>query len=717
MRRMIQAAAQQIGPQGMLQFRADSGACEWIEASADSGDGGGDKLKKFSGTAYTGGAMKVGYGAPVVLDLSGITAGSEQIPFLKDHDPTQVVGHGSAEIGARAIKVAGEVSGVGPAAQEVTALAGRKFRWQLSVGVEPSKTEFVAAGESQIVNGKKVSGPAYVVRAGSLREVSFVAIGADGRTTSSIAAHYVGSVAMNFEQWVAAKGFDISAMTEQQLSVIKAAYEAEMTASAKPAATQAPAAPVAPVAIDSKAVEAQVDAIVQARIKAAQERQLVLNQYRDRIDAATFAKIEAATHADLNSLKVDLLQAARPAGPAVHVVDQSVSADAMSAALLKASGTISGQQIEKQFDEKTLEASDKPSLRAMTLHKLLGFVAAAAGIHVQPGDKEQLIRAAFDVERKRINAAGLATFDAFSTISLSGILGNTANKALLAAYSAVNVTWNMIAAVRSHTDFKVNTLYQLDADGQFKETGASGELPLISLQESSYTNQLKTYGAVMTLTRRDMVNDSLGAFLRLPAEMGRLAAIRVEAAVYALLLAGINNTKLFHANNNNYLTSSGALAIGSLGNLAAKFDNQVDPNGQPILLAPAKLLTGSAIKTTAMTLYNETVIIGTTTSDKPIPAKNPHAGLYEPIMSPYVNNTSLKIDGAAISGQTATGFGLFARPEDRAALGVAFLNGQQAPTVETGEPDFNQLGMGFRSYFDFGVGYEDPRAAAWATGT
>lgn len=705
--RMIQAAAKQLGPQGMIQFRADAGACEWINAEA--GQDETDKLKKFSGTAYTGGAMKVGYGAPVVLDLAGITAGSEQIPFLKDHDPTQVVGHGEAEITGRAIKVKGEVSGVGPAAQEVTALAARNFRWQLSVGVEPTKTEFVEAGSAETVNGKKISGPAYVVRSGQLREVSFVAIGADGRTTSSIAAH-LGSGVMNFEQWVAAKGFDISAMTEHQVATLQAAFDVEHgSADAKPVKVEP--------SIDAAAISAKVDEIVTARIKAAQEREMVLSQFRDRVEPAVFDKIAAATHADLNSLKVDLLQAARPTGPAVHVVDQSVSADAMSAALLKASGTISGQQIEKQFDEKTLEVSNRPSLRAMTLHKLLGFVAAAAGIHVQPGDKDQLIRAAFEVERKRINASGLATFDAFSTISLSGILSNTANKALLAAYSAVNVTWNMIAAVRSHTDFKVNTLYQLDADGQFKETGASGELPLISLQESSYTNQLKTYGAVMTLTRRDMVNDSLGAFLRLPAEMGRLAALRIELAVYAAILAGINSTKLFHANNGNYLTSSGALAIGSLGNLAAKFDNQVDPNGQPILLSPAKLVVGTAIKTTAMTLYNESVVIGTTTTDKPIPARNPLAGLYEPVVSPYVNNTAIKnVDGTAISGQTSTGFGLFARPEDRAAIGVAFLNGQQAPTVETGEPDFNQLGMGFRAYSDFGVGYEDPRAAAWATG-
>ena len=62
------ASAERL-PEVIHGCAASCGAPEWIEAAAENGD----KLKKFSGVAYTGGIMSVGYGFPVVLDLAGIT--------------------------------------------------------------------------------------------------------------------------------------------------------------------------------------------------------------------------------------------------------------------------------------------------------------------------------------------------------------------------------------------------------------------------------------------------------------------------------------------------------------------------------------------------------------------------------------------------------------------------------------------------------------------
>ena len=45
-----------------------------------------------------------------------------------------------------------------------------------------------------------------------------------------------------------------------------------------------------------------------------------------------------------------------------------------------------------------------------------------------------------------------------------------------------------------------------------------------------------------------------------------------------------------------------------------------------------------------------------------------------------------------------------------AAMEVAFLNGQENPTVEQAEADFNTLGIQFRGYIDFGAAMQDPRA-------
>jgi hypothetical protein len=48
---------------------------------------------------------------------------------------------------------------------------------------------------------------------------------------------------------------------------------------------------------------------------------------------------------------------------------------------------------------------------------------------------------------------------------------------------------------------------------------------------------------------------------------------------------------------------------------------------------------------------------------------------------------------------------------------VAFLNGKQAPTVETTQADFNQLGIGVRGYHDFGVGRGEPLCGLQVAGT
>jgi hypothetical protein len=682
---------------------------EWVQAELGV-DAGDKRLKQFSGTAYTGGAMKANYRQPVVIDLAGLTAASESIPFLYQHDPSQIVGHGVAAIGPDSIRVSGQVSGVGQAASEVTALAANGFRWQMSVGVSPSRIEQVDAGATATANGRQFTGPAVIVRAGELREVSFVAIGADGRTAASVAASYRGDP-MTYEQWLQARGWDAAQLTADQSATLRAAYDAEQAPPAAPPAKQIQAA--APP-VDLSAIVASAVSQAMAAARDQQEAAAVLASFESRVEPQALATIRASAIAqswNRDRVELECRRAARPEAPAIHVTASAINPEALEVGILRASSNVGSAYLERTYRPEVLAAADAPAYRRMTLHKLLGTVASAGGVYAHPGDKESLVEAAFRAQQK------LLTFDAFSTVNLSGILSNTANKAMLASYLAVGATWNRIAAVRSHSDFKVNTLYRMDADGAFKKVGSSGELKLSTFSETTFTKQLSTFGTIISLTRRDMVNDDLGAFLQIAQQLGRMAAIRIEEAVYVLLLGSINST-LFTSGNGNYLTGAGALSLTSLAALAAKFNDQVDSQGKPVLIQPRVLLVGSAIKTTAENLYNETVVVGSTTTDKLQPARNPHAGLYEPVSSPYVNNTRIRDqDGVALSGQTATGFGLFADPAERAALGVAFLNGAQSPTIQSGEVDFAQLGMQFRGYIDFGVGLEDPTAAAWSTGT
>jgi hypothetical protein len=210
-------------------------------------------------------------------------------------------------------------------------------------------------------------------------------------------------------------------------------------------------------------------------------------------------------------------------------------------------------------------------------------------------------------------------------------------------------------------------------------------------------------------------NDDLSAFLAIPQMIGRASRIRVEEAVFALLLS--NPSNFWSSGNNNYISgASSALSIDSLTTAKAKFRNQVDPNGKPILVSADVLLGPPELEATIDAIIRTTTIIdGTATALQP--NLNPHAGTLRKAISPYLSNTSITDqDGNALSNQSSTAWWLFAKPASSASLAVAFLDGQQTPTIENAETSFDTLGMQWRGYHDFGVGTEETVASVKSLG-
>ena len=71
---------------------------------------------------------------------------------------------------------------------------------------------------------------------------------------------------------------------------------------------------------------------------------------------------------------------------------------------------------------------------------------------------------------------------------------------------------------------------------------------------------------------------------------------------------------------------------------------------------------------------------------------------------------------AKLSGHSAKAWYLLAEAADLPVIEVAFLNGQESPTIETAEADFNVLGIQMRGYHDFGCALQDPRGGLKAKG-
>lgn len=485
------------------------------------------------------------------------------------------------------------------------------------------------------------------------------------------------------------------------------------------------------------------DPIIAMRQRLASERARqtqisgLLDRYRGQVVPDQFGRIEASAINegwDANRLELELLRNARPQGVAgavagntgrnVGVHRHGQLAAAVLVASLMIQGGLNEEAVAKTVPsaqrEQVMNAALEADMRGYGLHGLMDATIHASGGYYGGSRKSNgYLRAALEADRQIRQAGSLDASTGFSTISLSGVLSNVANKSLLAAYTAVSVKWNQIAAIRSHSDFKTNTRYRLDSSGAFKKVAADGELKHIQLTDAAFTNRLETFGCIIALTRQMQINDDLGAFLEIPTLIGRMGALRLEEAVFVLLLA--NTGSFYGTGNRNFMTGgASALSITSLTTAEQMFRDQVEGNGKPVLIDPDRILVGSALSVTAQKLFADTSTIATgipTAAAARTPSNNEHVGKFRPVASPYVNNTSIRDqDGKAISNQSATAWALFADPAVRAAIGVAFLNGQQTPTIENAETDFNTLGMQWRAYHDFGVGYEDPRAVVWSAG-
>jgi hypothetical protein len=128
----------------------------------------------------------------VVVDQAGVRAARETIPVLLDHDQTRIVGQGTPRIDASGIAIEGVVTGDDADAAKVVTHAKNGFRWQASIGASVTRREFLEAGKKANVNGREVVGPLIIARESVLQEVSFVAIGADARTSVAVAASNKG---------------------------------------------------------------------------------------------------------------------------------------------------------------------------------------------------------------------------------------------------------------------------------------------------------------------------------------------------------------------------------------------------------------------------------------------------------------------------------------------------------------------------------------------
>ena len=285
--------------------------------------------KKFRIVAYTGAPIRQGWSRePVIIDMAGMTLPAT-VPIVMGHDYAlgSILGQGRPSIQGGQLIVEGEILAESETARQVLALAAAGYEWQASVGADVGRHLRFGEDQATTVNGQTVHGPVRIVRASTLRETSFVTLGADRSTAISIAAEEAGE-----ENTMAADATTKPADEVVETPVVEATAKVAVDPEPTPA-----------VSADSSELLAKLDALTQ--------------------------KVETMQ-------KLTATRDERPAAPAVHVVTPSAPTAEVIEASFALQGNLPG--VEKKYDAKTLEAAHK-ARREVSLGEVLIQAAASNG--------------------------------------------------------------------------------------------------------------------------------------------------------------------------------------------------------------------------------------------------------------------------------------------------------------------------------------------------
>ena len=402
---------------------------------------------------------------------------------------------------------------------------------------------------------------------------------------------------------------------------------------------------------------------------------------------------------DANRTELEVLRAGRPKAPMIMRRGQDALATGQ---VLEAACILSARltKPEDHCEEQILEAASKQFRHGIGLQELILEAAIANGYtgHSFRADPHTIMRMAF-APKDKIEAG-------FSNIDLAGILANVANKFLLEGFFSVERTWRNLCAVRNVADFKTVTSYRLIGTDQYELVPPGGQLKHGTLGNETYSNKADTYGLRLGIDRRDIINDDLGATTTVPRKLGRGSGLKINDVFWTIYLG--SNT-FFATGNKNLLTGTGSvLGIDGLSAAEQAFLDQVDSDGKPIGVMPVIMLVPTALSAMSAQLYKSLEIRDTTANTK-TPISNPHQGKFRVEVSRYLGNTKY-------TGNSQKAWYLLADPNDLPVIEVAFLNGNEAPTIDTADADFSQLGIQMRGYHDFGVALQDPRGGVKSKG-
>lgn len=260
-----------------------------------------------------------------------------------------------------------------------------------------------------------------------------------------------------------------------------------------------------------------------------------------------------------------------------------------------------------------------------------------------------------------------------STSDFSGLLEDSAQKTLRAAYVERTPTWQAWAKRGTLRDYRPGKRPILSTVPNPVQRFEGGTIEYKVVGESTQTVQLAEYTAGLKLTRHALLADDLGAFDGLFDRLAAAAVRTEDNVVYSLLTSNPtmeeDNTTLFHDDHANQVTTGGSgPSVLTIGVLAAKLRSQKVGDAH-LNLGPKVLLVPPSFEVAAMQA------VGEIDPDKNSATRNPWSGL------------TVVIESRLADANPATGWYLIADSAMIDTAEVLFLESEPTPVLKS-ETDF-----------------------------
>lgn len=318
----------------------------------------------------------------------------------------------------------------------------------------------------------------------------------------------------------------------------------------------------------------------------------------------------------------------------------------------------------------------------------------AAGVKTRGMDRHEIARVALQGR----NGASEYFDGAMTTSDFPNILANVANKTLRQAYEAAPRTFVPFCRQVTAADFKPVNRIQLSDIAALQKTSENGEFVRIYLGDSKESYALTTWGGIVPITRKVVLNDDLQALTRIPAGLGIAAATLESDTVWGVITANANmadGLPLFHATHKNLTATNALAAVANITAARKAMRKQTAPKGTILNLIPKFLIIPAALEGIAVQITNP-INLAATASSADVPA---FVRAMVPIVEP-------RLDAVASVGDT--NWYTAADPSSIDTIEYCYLEGQQGVYIETRQ-GFEVDGVEIKARLDFAAAAIDFR--------